>query len=155
MKVVWSIESRFTPGLSAGFVRVRVEPDEVMQPSCWLPTDQVGGGMLWSRVAALARVQVIICPKKEVSWLPEDNEWPAYSSKVFFFPNDTGIFQKDNVWIHQAQIVNECPTLNLSENLWDVLEKLGPILQLSHHLGQDLGDSAEAHGSNTTANTQR
>lgn len=34
MKVMWSIESRFTPVQSAGCVRVRGEADEVIQPSC-------------------------------------------------------------------------------------------------------------------------
>lgn len=138
MKVIWSIESRFTPVQTAGCIRVRGDADEVLEPSCWLPTGHSGGG-IWSGVAAVAQVQVIMFLKKEVSWLPEDSEWPAYSIKVFFFPDDMGIFQKDNVWIHQAQIVKECPTLNLSENLWDVLEKLGPMLQLSHHQYKILG----------------
>lgn len=98
--------------------------------SCWLPTGHGGGGMHWSGVAAVAQVQVFLCQKKEVNWLPEDSEWPAYSIQVFFFPDDTGMFQKDNFWIRQAQIVKECLTLNLSENLWDVLGKLGPMFQL-------------------------
>ncbi len=43
-KVMWSDESRFTLFQSDGRIRVRREADEVMHPSCLVPTVQACGG---------------------------------------------------------------------------------------------------------------
>ena len=43
-KVMWSDESRFTQFQSDGRIRVRRESDEVMHPSCLVPTVQTCGG---------------------------------------------------------------------------------------------------------------
>ena len=48
-KVMWSDEARFTLFQSDGDIRVRREADEVMHPSCLMPTVQACGGsvMIW------------------------------------------------------------------------------------------------------------
>ncbi|KAF7652311.1 hypothetical protein LDENG_00098550 [Lucifuga dentata] len=66
-KVMWSDESRFTLFQSDGHIRVRREADEVMHPSCLVPTIQACGGsvMIWGCFSWSGLGSATICvPKK-------------------------------------------------------------------------------------------
>lgn len=84
---MWSDESRFTLFQSDGWLRVRREADAMMHPSCLVPTLQASGGQCYDlglMQLVSSRFSNIMCPKNEVSWLPEYTEWPGYSINGFF-----------------------------------------------------------------------
>lgn len=88
-KVMWSDESRVTLFQSDGYFRVRREEDAVMHPLSLLPPVQACRGSSELGLVQLVRsmFSYIICPKNEVSWLPEYTEWPGYSiSELLFLP---------------------------------------------------------------------
>ncbi len=71
----------FTLFQSDGRIRVRREADEVMHPyrtSLWGQCYDLGMLQL-----VRSRFSNVMCPKNEVSWLPEYTEWPGYSISGF------------------------------------------------------------------------
>ena len=87
-KVMWSDESRFTlfqSDAASGKKRGRWSDAPIM-PSVYFTS-------LWGQCCNLGWLQLvrssfsnIMCPKNEVSWLPEYTEWPHSSTSVFFLP---------------------------------------------------------------------
>ena len=64
-KVMWS-KSRFTLFQSDGHIRVRREADEVMHPSCLVPTVQACGGsaMIWGCCSWSGLGSATLCPQR-------------------------------------------------------------------------------------------
>ena len=74
-------ESRFTLFQSDRCIRLRTEADEVMHPSCLVPTVQACGGSAmilgccsWSGLGSAT----LCAQRMKSSWLPEYTEWPGY-----------------------------------------------------------------------------
>lgn len=69
-KVMWSNESRFTMFQCDGCIRASRREDEVIHPSCELPTLQSfkGSALIWIQLFR-SRLSNIMCPQSEVSQL--------------------------------------------------------------------------------------
>ena len=92
---MWSDVSRFTLFQSDGYIGVRREVDEVMHPSCLVPTVQAcrGSVMIWGSET--------LCAQK----MRLADYLNILNDQVFPLMDGTDIYQDDNAMINRVQIV--------------------------------------------------
>ena len=73
-----------------------------------------------------SRFSNIMCPKKEVSWLPEYTEWPGYSINGFFLPWWHGHIPR---W--QCQDISGSNCERVVQGAWDIIFTHGLVTTVS------------------------
>ena len=116
-KVMWSDESRFTLFQRDGRIRVRREADEVMPPSCLVPTAQTCGGsaMIWG------------CCSWSGQQRYEPKEWGQLTTWIYWMIRlfHQWIFSSLMAWASSKMLRLIRPKLWVVQGAWDVIFTYG------------------------------
>jgi len=145
-EVMWSDESRFTQFQSDGSIRITREVDEVIHPSCLVPTVPAcrGSAMIWGCCRWSGRGSATLWGQrmKSADYPNILNDQVSPSVDAWAYSKMTRIhrahivkewFREHETWFSLMGWPPQSPDFNPMENLWDALEKTLAAVPLSHH----------------------